>query len=270
MTGGVAVVVPSAATSDEPVVAVRSMIDTDAPSIAEIVVVVDRRADPSVLDRLAGIDDRVRIIAGWEPFNFSERVNLGVAYTSSAYVLLANDDTEATRPGWLAAMVDVLDAAPDVAVVGAVLAYPDRTVQHAGQVFAGHYPGHRAVGTPLDATGPAPFPDAVECSGVTGALLLTGRHTWDEVGGFSAAFPLNYNDTDFCCKVRRLGGRCVVAPWAGVVHHESRTRDAVVEPAEIEALWRRWWPQLGEERHHPDEAELLVARMRAGAAPGGS
>lgn len=42
-------------------------------------------------------------------------------------------------------------------------------------------------------------------STVTGACLLTGRDLFVELGGFCEDQPLNYNDVDFCLKVRSVG-----------------------------------------------------------------
>ena len=82
--------------------------------------------------------------------------------------------------------------------------------------------------------GPRPLrPLAVEreCSGVTAACALIRRDVFDAVGGFDVEFPSNYNDVDFCLKVRAAGHRIVWTPWALWHHFESRTQGTGHPPA---------------------------------------
>ena len=68
---------------------------------------------------------------------------------------------------------------------------------------------------------------------------MTRRDVFDEVGGFDEAFPLNYNDVDYCMKVRKLGYRIVFTPHAKLMHHESVTKAGVFEE-ELDAFRARW------------------------------
>ena len=56
-------------------------------------------------------------------------MNLGVLAARHEHILVLNDDVEAIADGWLAALATPLRD-PDVAV-GALLLFPDHTVQHA-------------------------------------------------------------------------------------------------------------------------------------------
>src|SRR4029453_15345290 len=58
-------------------------------------------------------------------------------------------------------------------------------------------------------------------SGVTAACLMTGRAVWDEVGGFNEQLAIDFNDVDYCLKVRRAGYRIVFTPYAELYHYES-------------------------------------------------
>ena len=40
---------------------------------------------------------------------------------------------------------------------------------------------------------------------------MTPRDVFEAVGGLSPKFPLNYNDVDYCLKVRHRGQRVVYA-----------------------------------------------------------
>jgi GT2 family glycosyltransferase len=79
-----------------------------------------------------------------------------------------------------------------------------------------------------------------EVVGVTGALMFQLKSTWEAVGGFSTQFPLNYNDVDYCQKVRTLGYSIIQANSVTAVHHESVTREAIIEDYETNLIRQRW------------------------------
>jgi GT2 family glycosyltransferase len=76
---------------------------------------------------------------------------------------------------------------------------------------------------------------------VTAACIMTRRSCFEEVGGLSLDFPLNYNDVDFCLKLRRAGYRIVCNPDARLWHLEAATRrTGTVDQSEVDALHNRW------------------------------
>ena len=56
----------------------------------------------------------------------------------------------------------------------------------------------------------------------------------------STLFPLNFNDVDFCFKVRALGYDIIQVNSARAIHKENKTRNPRVLPAESELLFSRW------------------------------
>jgi GT2 family glycosyltransferase len=79
-----------------------------------------------------------------------------------------------------------------------------------------------------------------EVVGVTGALMFQLKSTWETVGGFSPQFPLNYNDVDYCQKVRTLGYSIIQANSVTAIHHESVTREPIIEDFEANLIRQRW------------------------------
>ena len=69
-----------------------------------------------------------------EPFNFSRLNNLAAARARGAVLCFLNNDVEVISPDWLEEMVS-LAVRPGVGAVGAMLYYPDDTIQHAGVVL---------------------------------------------------------------------------------------------------------------------------------------
>lgn len=210
----------------------------------DVCVVVSGNAAPSVDTALtASYGDRITVLRLPEPFNYAASINAGVRATTGPVVLTLNDDTEVLDPDWLRRMVEQA-LRPEIGVVGAKLLYPDGTVQHAGVCSnMGGMPYHPSTGQP-DGTGY--LGDLVldlDYLAVTGACQVFRRSVFDQVGGYDTALPLNYNDIDFCLKVRTLRLGVVQANGARLRHHESATRPPSVS-AEEEARYASRWLDL--------------------------
>ena len=70
---------------------------------------------------------------------------------------------------------------------------------------------------------------------------MTRREVFDEVGGFDEALPVDFNDIDFCLRVRRAGFRIVFTPYARLFHHESASFGAREKRREDVELMRQRW-----------------------------
>ena len=132
---------------------------------------------------------------------------------------------------------------------------------------------HTCLGWPGDSPGPWPVrPLAVEreCSGVTAAAALVHRAAFEQVGGFPTELPLNFNDVDFCLKLRAAGHRIVWTPWAEWYHFESRTRHSVLRPEEYDFINQRWHYEINNDPYYnpnlaPDRNDWLERPLRSGA-----
>ena len=66
---------------------------------------------------------------------------------------------------------------------------------------------------------------AHEVSAVTAACLAVAREKYLAVGGFDAeAFPVDFNDVDFCLRLGAAGWKTVWTPAATLAHLESVSR----------------------------------------------
>lgn len=217
--------------------AVRSLVERSTHRVLEIVLVVDPPTPPEVLDEIG----RITAAAGVglvvvdfdEPYNFSRKVDAGVAASSAEFVLVLNDDTELIAPDSVSVMLGLLgagagagaDPAGPVGAVGAKLLYPDGTLQHAGHVYH-HEFMHAFIGWDGEHPGPQRMLAVErECAGVTAAALMTTRSVLDEIGGFPDDLPLHFNDVDVSLSIRATGRRILWTPYACWYHFEGRTRD---------------------------------------------
>ncbi|MDH5519010.1 MAG: glycosyltransferase [Acidimicrobiia bacterium] len=245
--------------------AVTSIVERSSYPNYELVIVTDSKADVSLSARIAAGVERaapagepmaarrpggrssrppLRFVADDQAFNFARACNLGAVRAAGDVLLFLNDDTEITMPNWLERLV-MYATRPDIGAVGAKLLYGDGRVQHAGVWARGAGPAHRYMGFSGDHPGNFhALRLAQNCLAVTAACLAVERSKFESVGGFSTAFPLSYNDVDFCLKLHQAGFRNVVDCQTEVVHHESSSRDPTVRDWEMAQLFRRWRPLL--------------------------
>jgi len=194
----------------------------------EIVIIDNQSQDPETLRWLEAETEaqRLRVVSYDAPFNYAAMNNVAVNTCRSPLILFLNNDMEIVESGWLKEMARQL-LRPGVGAVGAKLLYPDHTVQHAGVTIG---PGYGASHAYREASEDAPGHNGrlqliQDYSAVTAACLLTRRADFLEVGGFDAeAFPVAYNDVDFCLKLREQGKRILYTPHALLLHHESASR----------------------------------------------
>jgi glycosyltransferase involved in cell wall biosynthesis len=240
--------------------AIRSVVATASVPI-EVIVVAGPQMPAEVRTALEalgaealGTAGQVRCVDYDAPFNFSATVNLGAAHARGAMLLLLNDDTEVISPDWLTQMLAAAAAPSDgvpVGAVGARLLFEDGTLQHAGHTYRTSI-DHVAFGRPGD----APGRDGLllrrrEVAGVTAACMLTPFEVFDLVGGFTTALPGNYNDVDYCLKVRAAGRSIVYEPAAVLHHFESRSRVTGIRPDEVAIIQRRWLSHLVDDPFTP-------------------
>jgi hypothetical protein len=201
------------------------------------------------------------------PFNFARMNNLAATKATSPCLLFMNDDIIIRQKGWDQAIAATL-ARTEIGIAGALLEYPNGTIQHAGVVVgigdgAGHC-GRFQMSSEL-------WPwlrMSRDVSAVTGAMLGIRSEVFQEMRGFDEAFPVNYNDVDLCLRVRAAKLRVVCLNVGKVIHRESQTRVGGTRHEEREELYKRW----GEVLANPDEfySVHLSPTERIGLSTGGN
>ncbi|MFM7365155.1 MAG: glycosyltransferase [Cuspidothrix sp.] len=159
------------------------------------------------------------------PFNFSKINNYAVKQTKGKYLLFLNNDTEVINNDWLDGMVEQAQR-NSIGAVGALLLYPDNTIQHAGVVRGiGGVAGHSHKYFVGDSYGYFNQLKTVNnYSSVTGACLMCRREVFEEVGGFEESLAVAFNDIDLCLKFLEKGYRNVYLPHVKLYHYESKSR----------------------------------------------
>lgn len=241
----VSIIIPSAGREIEKngkkhsylIAAIQSIFELSTFSNFEIICVLDCEASPSVVARLKTYSNKVRILDWFSPFNFSKKINFGVANSNGDYILLLNDDIEVISPDWIEHLLAQASKA-NIAFVGAKLFFEDGSLQHGGHLYGLGGPGHRG----FKDLNPDQFmySSILEVDGVTAACSMISLSKFIDIGGFSSIFPGNYNDVDACLKARQQGLINVYVPDAQLYHFESITREPSVKQFEVNNLMARW------------------------------
>ena len=221
----------------------------------EIVIVDNGSTEPETLAFLRELsrDANVQILTEAGEFNFSRLINRGALAARGDILALVNNDIETEKSGWLREMVSHA-VRPEVGAVGARLWYPDGRLQHAGVVLGLHgVASHAFQRSPPQPIAPMnrTFVLSQNCSAVTAACMVLRKTIFDDLGGFDENLPNNFNDVDFCLRLREQGWQIIWTPYADLIHHESASRrgdSGLAEHAQLsrEAAYiqEKWSEQL--------------------------
>jgi glycosyltransferase involved in cell wall biosynthesis len=240
----------------------------------EIVIVDNASIEPETHTFLRDLakDARVQVLTDADEFNFSRLINRGARAARGEILALVNNDIETKTSGWLREMVGHA-VRPDVGAVGARLWYPDGTLQHAGVVLGLHGVASHAFQrfppqpvSPMNRT----FVLSQNYSAVTAACMVLRKTIFDDVGGFDENLPNNFNDVDFCLRLRERGWQIIWTPYADLIHHESASRGRDFGPTEHAQLYReafymqeKWGEQLRRDPFYSPNLSLSVGMTLA-------
>ena len=82
------------------------------------------------------------------------------------------------------------------------------------------------------------FVSAQNTSAITAACMVTRKDIFSDLDGFDENLPGNFNDVDFCLRLREGGWLIVWTPYANLIHHESATRGHDTHARDREGLFR--------------------------------
>lgn len=215
---------------------IDSLRNVNAYGNLEILIIENNSRDPETFagyDRICAGDPRVRVVRyeSQEPgFNFSAICNFGAVQAHGEYLLYLNNDTAVLKPSALWYMTR-LARREDVGAVGALLMYPDHTVQHAGVILGwGGIAGHAFQKESLD-NNLGTYPNLIfrhtrNVCAVTAACMMLRRAEFEKLGGFDEKLEVTFNDIDLCLRLRESGLRVLMCPDAELIHYESASRGA--------------------------------------------
>ena len=214
---------------------ITSILKKSTYSNYEILVVENNSTSSAIFDYYKELrsEPKVRVLTykGKGSFNYSGINNFAVRHAKGEHLLLLNNDTRVISPDWLQEML-MFSQRRDVGAVGAMLYYPDDTVQHAGVILGiGGIANHAHVNHLRGGPGYMGRMAVVQnYSAVTGACMMLRRKIWDEMQGLDENFAVAFNDVDLCVRIRRAGYLIVWTPYAELYHYESKSRGSEDTP----------------------------------------
>ena len=197
----------------------------------EIIVVDNGSTEPDTLEYLETLKQSsdCQVCTDPRPFNWSAVNNLGATKAQGSVLVFLNNDIEVKTPNWLSALAGYA-LLPDVGVTGALLSYPDGTIQHSGVVIGmGGWADHVFRGDGAVHANPHnPFVSPLltrNVMAVTGACMAVSRARFDELGGFNDTdFIICGSDIEFALRAKQVAGFNVLCAQAQLIHHESKSR----------------------------------------------
>jgi O-antigen biosynthesis protein len=188
--------------------------------VAFEVVLVDDTADPETKG-LLGLVRGAQILCNEQNEGYLRSVNRGAASARGEWLVLCNNDIEAT-PGWLENLLLAAAAKDRVGVVAPKFIAPDGLLSEAGGILWSDGTGVN-YGRGDEPSRPK-YEYSREVDYGSAAALLVRRELWQEVGGYDERYlPMYYEDADLCLQARQRGWRVLYEPSAVVVHAEGST-----------------------------------------------
>lgn len=169
-------------------------------------------------------------------YNWSRMNNLGVDKTNSPYLIFLNDDTEIITSDWIENMIQYAQL-KEVGVVGCMLLYPNGLIQHAGDYITPNGTGahcfNKMSPKKFEINGFAKI--VRETSAVTSACYMMRREVFEKLNGYDE-FLRNFDDYDFCLRLKENGFKIIYTPYSKVTHHESPTRPQINDESMLKKL----------------------------------
>jgi len=227
---------------------VRGVLDRTDGVDVHLVIVDNGSQERATLEYLANLTakhEQIEVIRIDDAFNYSRLCNEGAGVgPETSYVLFLNNDVEVIHRRWLQQLVGWLENDDEIVAVGPKLLFPDRTIQHAGVIvgfggIAGHYAGY----LPDQPQAGNLHDQAREVGCLTAACLLVRSKAFSKVGGLYEYLPTDFQDVDFCLRLRKeLGGTLMYDPTYPLTHLQSASRGTLGAAsgytiARMEFLW---------------------------------
>lgn len=208
----------------------------------EILIVDNQSTDPQTIKYMKGLESayqNISILKYNKPFNYSAINNFAVAKAKGSVLGLINNDTEVITSEWLTEMVSHA-IRPEIGCVGAMLYYPDGTIQHAGVVFSANGSvKHAFKGRRHDLINDyfSYLQSIRNPTAVTAACLVIEKKKFIKAGMLDHMhLKISFNDVSLCLHLNAQGLINLFIPNVKLVHHESKTRPPFADLTEISYL----------------------------------
>lgn len=216
---------------------VASLINYSNNFTYEIIVIDNNSTQPAVDDMLLQFSN-IRLIRNSSNKGFASANNQGIKIAKGEYILLLNNDTIFFENSILRCLEFVREMKEDV-IIGCKLLNKDLTLQEShvffdsiwncftenfflykifkkSKIFNKYYLNYAECGEP------------VEVDSVKGAFFMSSSRVFKELGGLDERFYFYMEETDFCYRFKKRGGRVFYYPLTSLIHLGGATADKVL------------------------------------------
>lgn len=233
---------------------IDSILASQCDCVFEILIVDNgsrERITKSYLESLLA-DARIRLLPWPQPFNFSELNNFAAHRARGDVLCFLNNDTKVITPGWLDKLVAIARR-QDVGAAGALLLYPDNSIQHGGIALDRDWVGRHIAHGERESYFSDTTPDNLYAvDAVSAACMFTRRDLFLSFNGFNADdLAVSFNDVDYCLRLQEAELPVVMSPRVKLYHYESVSRKSDDLPenqpraaAEKQYMLQKWQARL--------------------------
>jgi predicted SAM-dependent methyltransferase len=222
---------------------------------------------------LAAADGSASVIAGSPEASRAALFDLAASRAVSDQLVFVSKPCEPLSSDWLEALASAC-ADAGVGAVGARVQSPAGRVEDCGIVLSQGLPLHAEVGedvTNWRRTSGVGLVAPRNWSAASGVVMVR-RDVLRRAGGFETGGFDQLADVDLCLRLRRLGLRNVVTPFADLRRLGADDGDPpAVDVGELARFQRRWWSSDVDPYYHPalpaDRAEFLPRPERRSPLP---
>lgn len=192
------------------------------PAIGQVIV-ADNGSDDDSLEVLASEFPQVEVMRLDRNYGFAEGYNRAIARVSAPYTLLLNSDV-APAPGWLAPLVEYMDANPGVgACQPKIRSVSDPALFEYAGASGGYldrngYPYCRGRIFDSIEEDRGQYDTISDIDWATGAALMIRTELYRQAGGLPSSFFAHMEEIDLCWRLQAMGWRIAVVPQSVVMH----------------------------------------------------
>jgi len=188
------------------------------------VFLVDNGSTDGSAERLIAEFPEVYFVRNTENFGYAKGNNIGIRKAleyRADYILLLNNDT-VVRDNFLAELVNVADREPAAGILGAKVVYYDRPDLLWALGGSLKRPFGRIHMSGRDKPASDVSTGVREFDHVPGATMFVRSEVFRRNGLLDEDYFLNWEDAEFCIRVKRSGWRILAVPDSIVLHKVSR------------------------------------------------
>lgn len=210
----------------------------------EIIVIDNHSSDASIEVVQTSFPD-VRLVLNDKNRGFSRAVNQGLSIASGRYMVLFNTDAYLFDDS-LDRLIVHMENAPDIAIAGGQLIYPDGRKQHSFDNFPSLLT-ELTNKSLLKILLPRKYPSKKqeysrpqEVDSIIGACMVVRKTCIDRIGLLDEDYFFFMEETDWCFRMKKSGFRIVYFPDCRIIHLQGKSAEQIPIRSRLEYFHSRY------------------------------